>query len=143
VIDAVAFEPGHLAGFAADAVFASDRHDREAASVAAGPAWTLRLDGRPVACGGIVLLWRGVGEAWSLSASGLGGRALAVHRLVAERLAAAEREHGLHRIQASVHIDNRRGRRWVAALGFEEEGIMKAYGPAGDDFVRVARRRPA
>ena len=96
-----------------------------------------------MACGGVVLLWRGVGEAWSLSAAGLSARALALHRIVAARLDRVQADHDLHRIQTSVHIDNGPGRRWVARLGFKEEGIMQGYGPLGDDFVRLARGRTA
>ena len=143
----IPFAPEHLEAFAAAPVFAADgAHElieRGAASLAAGPAWTLCLEGRPVGCGGVVLLWPGVGEAWSLSAQGLGRHARALHRIVAERLRAAQAGHGLHRIQASVLADNTPGRRWLACLGFREEGVMRGYGPLGDDFVLVARGRPA
>lgn len=143
----VPFAPEHLHAFSpapvfeADGCASADLAEHARASLVAGPAWSVCMDGRPVGCGGVVLLWRGVGEAWSLSAPGLGGSALVLHRIVAQRLRAAEREHGLHRIQTSVQIDNRQGRRWVAALGFREEGIMRGYGPLGDDFLRLARGR--
>jgi len=136
-----AFEPAPV--FAADGCAAADLDAQAAATLAAGPCWTAALDGRPVGCGGVVLLWRGVGEAWSLSAPGLGRHALGLHRIVAARLAAVRAEHALHRIQTSVHIDNTQGRRWAARLGFKEEGMMQGYGPLGDDFMRLARGRPA
>lgn len=139
------FRPEDLVAFRSAAVFGAETEaaliKRAAASLAAGPAWTLRRDGRVLGCGGVVLLWPGVGEAWSLSAAA-DGAALVMTRAVAAGLAAAEADHGLHRVQASVRRDNGRGRRWLAVLGFEEEGIMRAYGPDGADFVRVARRRP-
>ena len=142
----IAFAPEHLEAFAGASVFAGDGGASPGdalAAVTAGPAWTLCLEGRPVACGGVVLLWRGVGEAWSLSAAGLGPFALRLHRTVAARLAEAEAGHGLHRIQASVRSDNNEGRRWLARLNFREEGVMRGYGPMGHDFVRVARGRLA
>lgn len=145
-LSCIAFAPEHLEAFAAAPVFAADggtNPDDAVAAVTAGPAWTLCLAGRPIACGGVVLLWRGVGEAWSLSAAGLGPFALRLHRIVAARLAEAEAQYGLHRIQASVRTDNGEGRRWLARLHFWEEGEMKGYGPMGHDFMRLARGRLA
>lgn len=143
-LSCIAFAPEHLEAFTAAPVFDADgaaSADDALATVTAGPAWTLCLDGSPVACGGVVLLWRGVGEAWSLSAEGLGPFALRLHRIVAARLAEAEARHALHRIQASVRTDNNQGRRWLARLHFREEGVMKGYGPMGHDFMRLARGR--
>jgi len=145
MIAAVRFDPAHLAAFAPAAPFRHDGLDagemaaRAAASAAAGPAWSLLHEGRPVGCGGVAVLWPGVGEAWSLSAPDLGALALALTRLSAALLDAAAARHRLHRIQAAVHIDNGSGRRWLARLGFEEEGLMRGYGPQGDDFIRMAR----
>lgn len=144
MIAVVPFRPGHVAAIRPAWPFtveadSAELEARAAASAAAGPAWTLLLDGDPVGCGGVVLLWPGVGEAWSLSAESAAAIPLALHRAVREGLAEAQMRYRLHRIQAAVLACHVVGRRWLALLGFEEEGTMRKYGPGGHDFVRMAR----
>jgi RimJ/RimL family protein N-acetyltransferase len=45
----------------------------------------------------------------------------------------------LKRIQASVHTNDQQAIRYVEWLGFENEGLMKKYGPDGSDYYRFAR----
>ena len=141
------FEPGHLAAIAPAWPFTLDGAARDelalraAATADAGPAWSALIDGEPAACGGVVPLWTGVGEAWTFAGEAVGREALAFHRAVARGLADAERGLRLHRVQAACHRDHVRGRRWLALLGFEEEGLMLHYGPEGHHFIRFAKVR--
>ena len=43
------------------------------------------------------------------------------------------------RIQANVKADDERAVRWIRLLGFENEGLMRAFGPDGADFRRFVR----
>jgi len=45
----------------------------------------------------------------------------------------------LWRIQASVSASDTKALRFASWLGFEDEGLMKKYGPDGSDYRRVAR----
>jgi RimJ/RimL family protein N-acetyltransferase len=45
----------------------------------------------------------------------------------------------LQRIQASVHTRDKQAIRYVEWLGFENEGLMKKFGPDGSDYYRFAR----
>ena len=45
----------------------------------------------------------------------------------------------LWRIQASVSVNDEKALRFASWLGFEDEGLMKKYGPDGSDHRRVAR----
>ena len=98
----------------------------------AGPAWTGRIGGAAI----------GRAEAWCFLSDGIPRRAwTALHRAVAARvpqLAAL----GVHRVEASTAVGWPPGRRWLELLGFDCEGVMRAYGPDRRDFLRFARVLP-
>lgn len=102
-----------------------------------GLAWSL-LDGDEViACGGIVILWPGVGEAWTVMGEKVKDYPLAVAKALREGI---ERS-GLRRIQATVRIDDGKARKLIGLCGFKPEGILEGFGPDGADFVSYARVR--
>ena len=45
----------------------------------------------------------------------------------------------LKRVQASVHAEDHQAVRFARWMGFENEGLMKKYGPDGSDYYRMAR----
>jgi RimJ/RimL family protein N-acetyltransferase len=45
----------------------------------------------------------------------------------------------VQRVQASVHAEDGQAVRFARWLGFENEGLMKKYGPDGSDYYRMAR----
>lgn len=95
----------------------------------AGPAWTLMASGLPVACGGAVRFWPGMGELWCWAdvESGVVGVAFArqAQAVVSDLL-----ECGVfHRLQAHVREDDERARRFVQFLGLRFEGRCPGYGP--------------
>jgi hypothetical protein len=47
-----------------------------------------------------------------------------------------------HRAQCEAAVDNDVSRRWLEALGFENEGVLRSYGKNGEDFVQYARIVP-
>lgn len=147
MMEIVPFEAEHLAAitprwpFTLDAESVEDLTARAASTAGAGPAWTAVVAGEPVGCGGVVLLWPGVGEAWSFAGDATSRTGLAFHRAVATGLEQIAGDHRLHRIQAACHANHNQGRRWLALLGFKEEGLMQHYGPQGHDFIRYAKVR--
>jgi hypothetical protein len=43
------------------------------------------------------------------------------------------------RLDATVHVDYEKSIRWLESMGFEIEGVLKKYGPTGDDYYQMAR----
>jgi len=97
---------------------------------AAGPAWTV-LDnaGAPLACGGVVRFWPGVGECWCWAGAGVDLAAVAFARLARRIVESLAREHGFHRLQAHVRADDERANRFARHLGFTLEGSCPGFGP--------------
>lgn len=96
---------------------------------AAGPAWTV-LDGdTPVACGGAVRFWPGVGECWCWAGAGVDRVGLAFARLAGRAVQRLFREHGFHRLQAHVREDDPGAQRFIRHLGFALEGRCPGFGP--------------
>lgn len=134
------FEAGHLSLIERPHETAAPVGRDVARGLEEGPAYTALIDGRVVACAGLQRLWPGVAEGWAIVEAGLGPRAGArLHRAVATGLAIAMRHLPLHRVQITVAADNGRGLRWARALGFEQEGVMRAFTPDARDFARLAR----
>jgi len=108
----------------------------EAARQYAGhPAFTATVDGVPVACAGIVIYWPGVAESWAVLSDSGRAHGYFVTRSVLRGLVALVRKHRLHRVQAKVMAGFTEGRRWVQAMGFEEEALLRAYGPKREDMI--------
>lgn len=108
-----------------------------AALETAGPAYTGFVDGLPVAAAGIANLWPGRAEAWAVMTPATRHHMTAITRAVRAFLDLAE----VRRIDCAVKADFEAGHRWARLLGFEQEGVMRAYGPDGCDYARYARVR--
>jgi RimJ/RimL family protein N-acetyltransferase len=105
---------------------------------ATGAAWSVfTKDGRLVWCGGIAPMWHGVGSGWMILSNVADDFPFALHRVCKTMLREAI-SNGYHRIQADIPCSSERARRWILRLGFESEGIMRAYGPDGTDSERFA-----
>ena len=48
-------------------------------------------------------------------------------------------DNDLWRIQASVHTTDEQSIKFAEWMGFENEGLMKKFGPDGADYYRFAR----
>lgn len=104
--------------------------------VDAGPCYTGRYHGKIVICAGVVNLWEGRGSAWALLAGDAGKCMRQVHRAVEEFLDGC----GINRVEAYVAPDFMPGHRWAKMLGFEHEGLMRAF-QRGADMCMYARIR--
>jgi RimJ/RimL family protein N-acetyltransferase len=45
---------------------------------------------------------------------------------------------GMRRVQGAVSVNWEEAARFAHYMGFEEEGVMRKYGPDGSDYIRVA-----
>ena len=101
----------------------------------AGPAFTVVAGVVPIGCGGVVIIWPGVGEAWALASERIAEYPM-ITRLTKKILATIMHEGGLHRIGAWALVEQPRNQRWLQALGFVEEGISKHYLTDRRDVIR-------
>lgn len=103
-----------------------------------GPAWTGIIAGRVVGCAGIRPIWPGRATAWALIGRIPPAEWVRVTAKVRAELRDAHAA-GHRRIEATVSVGFEAGCRWVGALGFQFEGIARAYDPYGNDHYLYAR----
>lgn len=103
-----------------------------------GPAYTIIKNGQVVWCGGLVMLWPGMAEAWGVPSMSLQDCPLGFHRLVVTVLRELIETMKLRRVQCTIASVFGISQRWVQALGFQHEGDMAMYGPDGADHKRYA-----
>lgn len=112
------------------------------AALSRGAAVTLSGPDGSVGCiVGLNRLWPGVASAWSITTRHLGAFPVAYTRAARRLLEAAMSEHGLHRVEITVHAGFPAGQRWARALGFEVESTLAKYGSDGSDFIMYRRLR--
>lgn len=104
-----------------------------------GVARTLMSGDLPIAVYGVVRMWAGVGEWWSLTTNEVAAHSLGFHRTALAFLDEMHDAMGLRRVQAAIRLTHEVSINWHLRLGFEVEGTMRAYGPDGEDYVRMAR----
>lgn len=100
---------------------------------AVGHAWTLRK-GRVIGCGGVLDRGGGRGEAWALVAQDAGRDMLCATRAVRRYFETAP----FRRIEAVAAEHFLPGQRWLAMLGFTNEGRMTGYCEDGSAAIRWA-----
>lgn len=105
-----------------------------------GPAFSILHGGEVAACGGVAVQPGATGDAWMLTSPVIEDAPLAAARRVRRRLEAIEAEHGLTRIQTTVHERHDPPRAWFRFLGFTREALLRKL--VGDDnFYLYARVR--
>jgi RimJ/RimL family protein N-acetyltransferase len=98
--------------------------------------WAMVRAGQPVAAMGVIDMGGGRASAWGLLSHEIGaGGLVALHRAVRRFLAAAP----YRRVEAVTAVDFRAAGRWVEMLGFNKEGVMRAYCFDGGDAELWAR----
>lgn len=105
--------------------------------VPVGRAWTLTQAGRVVACGGLAPDGAGRAAAWTLMGALGEATGLAAARACRRMLASWGGE--FRRIEARTRADFPAGADFLHWLGFEFEGVARAWGPDGADYIVYAR----
>lgn len=103
-----------------------------------GGSYTAIVDGRPIACAGIVEQWAHRGLAWALLGEESGQHFVAITRAVKRMLAIAH----YHRIEMHVNAEFPQAMRWAEMLGFEVESKMALFTPEGADAFMYVRLNP-
>lgn len=101
-------------------------------------AYTLIVDGAPVACVGLVLQPWDKAEAWALLSNAYKSHKLEIYRFIREKLAMAFGQ-GIVRVQATIDPSYPANIKWIESLGFECEGRLKKYGPHREDYLLYSR----
>lgn len=99
-----------------------------------GPAYTCIDRKKILFCAGIIILWRGVGESWSLCDVEVKNYPREVLFYQKECLFKEIEANKLHRIQAHCLTTWRSGYRFLERLGFEREGLVRKYDSEGRDY---------
>lgn len=114
-------------------------HAGEGISEIHGPAVTYTHEELPLAIVGVYEFTPGVHQAWGVLSEQVTEHSLSFHRSLCLLLAYYADRKEARRIQMSVRVGYDMGLRWAKSLGFEEEGVMKKYGPDSHDYVLCAR----
>jgi hypothetical protein len=102
-----------------------------------GPAFSGFYQGKLLACGGVVIPWTGLGEAWcavSRDIHLLGAMATFVR--MEQIFKSIISENHLRRVHADVDAGNRQSMKFVEHLGFKPEFKMYQFGPNGETYIR-------
>ncbi len=98
-----------------------------------GPCIVAMLESKPVAIFGCVIIWKGVGEAWSIILDESRRYKIAMSKAAFTFFDIIHILYGLHRTQITVKKNDSRAVAWAKFLGFNNEGLMKAYSSEKED----------
>lgn len=104
-----------------------------------GTAITAYLHGKPMACFGFLPIWTGVAEMWLLIEERGRKYGKSLTRAALSVRDYAVLSNNLHRLQITVRSADIRAVRWAQAIGFEQEAVLRRYGPDQSDFYIFAR----
>lgn len=94
-----------------------------------------RVDGQPLCALGICRMWSGVGEAWGFFLPDASRYPVFLHRSVRRYLPRLMETMNLHRVQCTVSELDHRACQWIVRLGFQYEGRLRAFSPAGEAYL--------
>ena len=104
---------------------------------AQGTAYTIEATEGLVASGGVIPLWKGVGEAWVVTSSLVDIYPILFAKTVWRKLYEIVNSNGIERVQTTIHKDHIVSQRWAERMGFENEGLMRKF-LGGEDYYRYA-----
>ncbi len=99
---------------------------------------TILNRGKPIAVFGTVNIWAGVEEGWFLLEEEFREYRYLMTRAGKLFVRLKFQDDSLHRLQITVRCDDNRAFKWAKAIGFQQEGVMRKYGPDGSDFYIMA-----
>lgn len=102
-------------------------------------SFTLLANNSVVCSGGVMPLWRGVGEGWLLSSRKIFNFSLSAAKAIKQRTDLICTNNNIWRLQTAVRADYETGIRFAKWLGLEKEGLMRKYGPDGSNYYKMAK----
>ncbi len=137
MIEVVDYLPEHLERIKLKAC-----HNGERPNKISGVAVTILSGEDPLAIIGWYFISKGVVQIWAFLSDAITPVKKSFHKEVLSLLRWAFDSHPVQRIQISVVYGYTTGWKWARSLGFSCEGIMKKYGPSGNDYWLFARTTP-
>ncbi len=115
--------------------------DKQAAEISASSGYTITLDvdGAPVAVGGIVKLYDGVGQIWAVISDDARSHGLELVRSCRRLIESVTVLEKLDRIHCLVCADNVENQRFIKLLGFRCEFLMRKGGGYGRNAYMFSR----
>lgn len=105
-----------------------------------GPAFAVVIDGRCVGIFGFAILRPGVAQAWaSLTDELFKYNTLWFHKKAMEKLNEVMITWNLHRVESDAIASKKTWVKWLSALGFEKEGVMRKYSSEQEDYILFAK----
>jgi hypothetical protein len=101
-------------------------------------AYTVYYDNEILCCGGVMMVWEGVAEIWTLESELIHKHPLAFHKFMKKWMGIFFKKHNLVRMQATVDAGYDNYIKWIESLGFVREGLMKKF-HAGRDYYLFAK----
>lgn len=98
--------------------------------------------GAPLAVISGATIFKGTYEVSALIGSLARQYPIQFFRHVRGRIEHYEKTHGVHRTQTMIRTGFPFLVKWIELLGFEREGILRKFGPEGDDYFMYARLKP-
>lgn len=102
----------------------------------ASPAFTAVADGKIIACAGVMLMWAGVGHAWVALSADSSRYGVWITRTIRKVMRDIIRGCALHRVEAVVYEKQKEDQKWIERLGFESEGVSKAFTSMQENVIR-------
>jgi hypothetical protein len=102
-----------------------------------GPCFTATEGDEIIVCAGLVNMWENRSQAWALISQDAGRHFVRIFRAMRSFLDLQD----TRRIEATVDAKFQQGHRLMRMLGFQHEGLMRAYLPDGRDASLYGRIR--
>jgi len=100
---------------------------------------TFLINGDPIAIIGGKMIFEHSGEIWGLTTDAIRDVPIAFLRQVRKMLEEYRKELNLWRYQMLVSVKLQERVLFAKALGFKKEGLLRKYGPSGDDYYMYGR----
>lgn len=101
----------------------------------AGPCYSAFVGMDVIACAGVVEIWAGRAQVWSLLSVSMPRYRKAVHKAVKRFLDG----YRVRRLECVIDPRLETAKRWARHLGFIYEGTMYAYTPEGENQLMYVR----
>ena len=142
-LQAVAYDPSHVGQMTLKSNFTGEQEWVEAIdSFVANPCAitkTIVAPSGPIAVVGLIKRHSRMAEVWSLTSTAVYQYPFGFHRIVKKLLADYAKTLGLKRLYMTVREDFEEAQKWACALGFQPEGLLRAFGPDESNYYLFAR----
>lgn len=130
-----AYQPDHL--FEIDlhesqsSWYAYNERPAYARELARGLAYTVRIAGMIIICGGVLPVDESTGHLWCFMSKHAAKHMLTVHRVTQRFMQVS----GKQTLYATAEADFPHGCRWLELLGFKQSAVLYKYDPLGRDHI--------